>query len=371
MKQIRDSNIELLRILAMLGVVILHYNNANIGGGFAYVAGGSVNWMILLAMESLSVCAVNLFLLITGYFSSSSKRADPVKAVALLLQVMVFRAADYGCDVLNGKGFSLSGLFYALLPVNYFVVMYVALYLLSPYINQLLRNLSQRQFGKLLILALVLFSVWPTLVDGIEAYAGSPLSGLSTVGIGGSGYGYTIVNFVIMYLVGAYIRRAEAQVKKRHCAAVVAVCTVVLTLMGGSDIDSSIVWSYCNPLVIGQAVAVFLLFRGISLRSKVINFLAKGSFTCFLLHAAFLGHYGIPEAVRRSPLYMLGHMLFAAITIYGICFAVHLLYDLVSKPVLRLVRMIFQKVRLDLSVEEPPCEKSCGACISGSIKDNE
>lgn len=28
----RESNIELLRILAMLGVIILHYNNPNSGG---------------------------------------------------------------------------------------------------------------------------------------------------------------------------------------------------------------------------------------------------------------------------------------------------------------------------------------------------
>lgn len=30
----RESNIELLRILAMLGVIILHYNNPSIGGGY-------------------------------------------------------------------------------------------------------------------------------------------------------------------------------------------------------------------------------------------------------------------------------------------------------------------------------------------------
>lgn len=34
-KQERQSNIELLRILAMLGVIILHYNNESIGGGYS------------------------------------------------------------------------------------------------------------------------------------------------------------------------------------------------------------------------------------------------------------------------------------------------------------------------------------------------
>ena len=32
----RESNIELLRILAMLGVIILHYNNRDMGGVALY-----------------------------------------------------------------------------------------------------------------------------------------------------------------------------------------------------------------------------------------------------------------------------------------------------------------------------------------------
>ena len=34
-KNKRQSNIELLRILSMLGVIILHYNNKTIGGGYS------------------------------------------------------------------------------------------------------------------------------------------------------------------------------------------------------------------------------------------------------------------------------------------------------------------------------------------------
>ena len=33
-RRYRESNIELLRILAMLGVIILHYNKPAIGGGY-------------------------------------------------------------------------------------------------------------------------------------------------------------------------------------------------------------------------------------------------------------------------------------------------------------------------------------------------
>lgn len=61
----RDSNIELLRIFAILGVIVLHYNNWSMGGGFSYVASGSLNSRVLWSLEGLFICAVNLFVLIT------------------------------------------------------------------------------------------------------------------------------------------------------------------------------------------------------------------------------------------------------------------------------------------------------------------
>lgn len=48
--KVRDSNIELLRILAIMGVVVLHYNNWNIGGGSRYVEAGSVNQTVLIKL---------------------------------------------------------------------------------------------------------------------------------------------------------------------------------------------------------------------------------------------------------------------------------------------------------------------------------
>lgn len=352
MKKVRDSNIELLRILAMLGVVLLHYNNKDMGGGFKYVADGSVNQMILLLLEGLFICAVDLFVLITGYFSCTSVRADPVKAVALLLQVTVFRVLLYGWDLSKGAAFSVSGLVYAMLPMNYFVILYVAVYLVSPFINQMLRELSKSQMKTLLILALLLFSFWPTLLDAATVHTGKQFAGLNTIGTNGSGQGHTFVNFTLMYLVGAYLRLADIRVKKRYSAVALAVLTVILALAGKHAPFNRYAWAYCNPLVIAQAAVVFLLFREISLRSRIVNFLAKGSFTCYLLHTFFMGRYGIPEAVRRAPLYLVGHVLFTVATVYLLCFVAYFVYDFLSKPILQLVGKVFDKVRLNVSVEE-------------------
>lgn len=71
----RESNIELLRILAMLGVIILHYNNPSVGG-VSFVKHGSLNYWFLNIVESIFVCAVNLFMIVSAYFMASSNKRD-------------------------------------------------------------------------------------------------------------------------------------------------------------------------------------------------------------------------------------------------------------------------------------------------------
>lgn len=43
----RQSNVELLRSILMFMVIILHYNNAEMGGGFAYATGASLYFLRL------------------------------------------------------------------------------------------------------------------------------------------------------------------------------------------------------------------------------------------------------------------------------------------------------------------------------------
>ena len=91
----RESNIELLRILAMLGVIILHYNNPSIGGGLSFVKSGSINYWFLNFSESVFACAVDLFIIISAYFMGSSNKRDLWKPTLLLAQVIIFSVSKY------------------------------------------------------------------------------------------------------------------------------------------------------------------------------------------------------------------------------------------------------------------------------------
>ena len=58
-KYTRDSNVELLRIISTLGVIILHINSG--GKGFSYVSDLFLNYHIMLLVELFFICAVNVF----------------------------------------------------------------------------------------------------------------------------------------------------------------------------------------------------------------------------------------------------------------------------------------------------------------------
>lgn len=348
-KTVRQSNVELLRIIAMLGVVLMHYNSESVGGAFAYAEYGSVCDILLHILESIFVCAVNVFVMITGYFGVTSQKRSALKIFSLLLEVIAFRVALALLGMLQNGAFELERIVYACFPVNYYVVLYLAVYILSPYINLLLKQLDSIQRKRLVIVAMFLFSVVATVADLLQTGAGWDTAGLSPIGLEGSQAGYTIVNFLLVYLVGAYLRLEKVEKSSWSLLGGLVGCVVVLTLW--SRWDTRTAWAYCNPVVILEATCVLLLSNKMSFSSRGINTLAKSSFTCFLIHTPLLGLLDIERAVGAGPVLLLGHMLISAVGIYLICWCVHICYNWCAKPIVRIAERILQRARIDFSVE--------------------
>lgn len=345
----RQSNIELLRILTMMGVIVLHYNNPIIGKGLVYSQG--INYWFLSFMESLCICAVDIFILISGYFMYKSSTRKLIKPLSLIIQVMVFSVGQYLISVLLGNSaFSGRVLFKSLVPNNYFMILYITLYFLHPYINSLFINQTKRKKREMLIVLICLFSIWPTLVDVFSEIAGFQWNGLSSIGLYGSQWGYSIVNFVLLYIIGAYIRYREDDENNPSTTKLVfyiILCTVILTLWSGiNDItgffSEKSAWEYCNPIMILQSILIFQLFKKMNLKyNAIVNRLAKACFTVFLLQNFFLGKVNIQNYVTKHFFIMLIHMIIVVVTIYIICWIIFEIYNFLTTPIYNIVRKKF------------------------------
>lgn len=330
-KKVRQSGIELLRVLTACAVVMLHYND---GRAFVHVLNGSLNHTILMFLESLCIGAVDIFILISGYFLCKSPKRSIGKIVDLFLQLILFRVVFYLANVIiGGNVFSIKYLIKLLIPNSYFVILYTALYFVSPYINILFEKFSYKEWKKFIVVLIVTFSVWPILVDLLKEVSGMEWTGISTITSTGNHKGFTIVNFVLLYCVGAFLRYNDIKVlKKSNCLIGIFICTFVI--FGWSCLNNKMTiiglrsaWVYHNPFVILLSVFIFSYFNKISFTSRIVNDLAKASFTCFLIHSYFLRYIKIDYFVKQ-PFYIMGcHIVVSMICIYLASYIVYKVYN--------------------------------------------
>ncbi len=345
-KAIRSSNIELLRIFAIFGVISIHYYNYY---AINTLGAGDINNYILNFFQCFSACSVNIFILISGYFMSKKSSVKSEKVFELLLQTIIFRELFYLYRAFFGSlTFTVRDFIIYLLPLNYYVVLYCCVYILSPYINKLTKSLPIKSFRQLVIIIFVLFSVLPTAIDIAQHLFSVELHGLSPIGHYGSGYGYTVINFIMMYIIGAYLAKAEFGTKRIPLCLGVSVCVLflltVVGIRGGYGYNFSL--SYCNPFLITASVMIFLIFKSISIKpNKVINSAAKATFTAFLINTMFLERAKIDIFVQKNPLIMTLHLFACCIIIYAASYAVYLIYSSVMGLMLKL---FYKKVKFPI-----------------------
>lgn len=79
--------------------------------------------------------------------------------------------------------FELSGLIASFIPTNYFVILYIVVFIVSPYINLIFENLDSNKRKMFILILVLLFSVYPTAVDILIEVTKHDFYGLSSIGM--------------------------------------------------------------------------------------------------------------------------------------------------------------------------------------------
>lgn len=271
----------------------------------------------------MAICAVNVFVMISGYFMCELSKVDISKPLLLFLEVIVFSSIRYVLDCATGANtLSVGGLFHCLIPLNWYVSVYVALYLISPCLNKIIRGMTNSQFRIMLIVGLLVFSIWPSILDAASAVTRKDFNALSSIGAQGSESGYTIINFILMYFLGAYVRKFARGRRTVLVPFTVYMLSIVL-LIFYTRISFAGALSYCNPIVITQAVSLFQIFHSMQIHSKLINSVASCSFGVYLLHTYFFRYIQIKRFVTGNIVLIPLHIIVSSILIYAICAVIY------------------------------------------------
>ena len=186
--KVRNSNIELLRIIAMFFIVAGHFisQSGNIEYSFC------VNDFILVFLGSASRIAVNVFLIIGVWFMVDSKfSADRI--LKLYIQVITYSLPiTVAMLFLNRENVSIKDFARGFLPFwgrgLWFASAYITLMLFKPLLDKIL-NWNKKELGLLVGLMFVFISLVSTLPDVQE------------------GYVIDSVWFLVVYLFAGYIKK--------------------------------------------------------------------------------------------------------------------------------------------------------------------
>ncbi|MDF2865671.1 MAG: hypothetical protein K0R72_483 [Clostridia bacterium] len=189
----RNIGLDLLRIISMLMIVMLHYLGK--GGALSTAYGTSTNYLSWI-IEAFCIVAVNCYVYITGYFLVNSNFKIK-KILKLWGQVLFYSLSIYFVLLFtNLIDFNIKEMIVSFMPIitkqYWFITVYILLYILSPFLNVMIKNLSKKQFKSLIFILVFVFCICTTLLD--PKY------------ILDSTTGYGIIWFICLYFIGAYIR---------------------------------------------------------------------------------------------------------------------------------------------------------------------
>lgn len=358
----RMANMELLRIVSMMLVVVLHFLWK--GGCLASLSQPDIPPYGYLAwgLEALAVVAVNNYMLLSGYFLIES-RFKVKRLITLLLQIWFYSigvgiaAAVFG--YIPEGGFSIYYLVQLCLPVStnhyWFMTVYVFMYLSVPALAQGIKKLTKKQFQIVLFLMIFAFSV---------------IKSVTPVRLAADLNGYDCIWYLCIFMIAAYIRLYGVPFFK-NCARsfliylISAACIFgfsfilrFIYIKTGKLADMlDICYDYNHILVLIASVALFYAFCHIEIKnrivSRVICRIAPYTLGVYLWHEHIAIRYewtgwlfditGVPD----SPAYLILDVLFAVAAVFAIGILLDMLRSLLFNKLHMLLLHINVYRRLD------------------------
>lgn len=340
MKKERESKLELLRLICMYLIVLHHFfvHGIQAIAGFPGFSEQS-NDILITFINGFIFFSLNCFLLITGYFGIKFKVKGLLNiyiqcffyGLVFYLVHLYINNQSIGWVVLRKSFFIISH------SPWWYILTYIYLYMMAPFLNKAVNALSKREF----IYVLVLFTI-------LNLYFGYFWGG----SFNSNGRG--IMHFIYLYLIGRYIKihidfsNYRTANIRRNFFFVYFVSSILLGVMAlgihkyNIEALESRVWALNNPLLIIYSVAVLIYFITFQFQSISINWLAKSSLAVYLIHEyGYVNQYIYP-VVTRSYYYMMslyGHtmgvltLIFLAAVLFFTCLLIDKLRIIITTPI--------------------------------------
>ena len=294
--RMRDSGIELLKVIAVVLIVISHvvltltteneyipYNDYLLDCTHA-TTNGTV--LLLAVIRHFGALGNWIFFVASAWFLLDSTKASGKKIMEMLLDIWVISVLFLGITLLLRGEVSGKLFLFSLLPTtfenNWYLTCYLLFYPIHPYLNRLIAAMTQKEHLKMISVLTVLY-IGFNFIKGRFFFPNMLLLWSSV---------YLILAYIKRYCIGVY-SSAKVNGILLLCGAAGAVGIVLLTDLLGLKLaalsDQLLRWvSNFNPFLILIAITAFGLARKNHFKNKNVNHIAKCAMLIYIIHENIL-----------------------------------------------------------------------------------
>lgn len=359
-KRERMSGPELLRCVAMMMVVVLHYLGK--GGLLGDLTGDKLESVGICAwlMESFCIVAVNAYMFISGYFlcESSFKLS---RLLSLWLQIwfysVVFGILGMLTGIVTGVTVDTHYFLTLLFPVSmghyWFMTAYVFIYLLMPFVGLALQKMTKVQMQLTALSLLTVFCVIKSVIP---------------IRFEMDGQGYDCLWYLCVFVTAAYIRKFGVPFLKKRSRCVLLYVLGCLGAFGWTmglrqiylhtgmfDMMLKMSMEYNHILPFVAAVGLASAFIGLEINRKiapVINKVAPCVLGVYLLHENIGLRYAWQKWFGADKISSVSELLLRTAAAVAVVFVCGVLVELLRKMLFGLVDRILKRIGIYRRMQE-------------------
>lgn len=343
----RCSNLELLRIICILIIILSHYS---VHGDFNINAASIPMNKFFIQSSGLGEIGVDCFIFISGYFLVNSS-FHLKKLLKLELEVLFYSIGIAILYYIIGHGkMEMKEMLKAFLPTisgqYWFMSAYILLYMLSPFINLLIKSLSQKMH---LLFIMVLFAIYIL----IPTFTMCTIAGNSN-----------IMLFITFYLLASYIRLYPNATNYFNCmklnilVAVISYIIIILPIIVYHNLGvisyNYFMGAHSLPLVV-CSLSLFLVFKNMKVTyNKTINWLANSVLGVYLIHdhpfvRNYIWKYVFRNAMFLNSKFLVFHAIGTILIVFFVCMTIDKIrISLLEKPLWKVLDQRIDKLILKL-----------------------
>ena len=338
----RESNMDLLRIIGMLMVIITHciiYLNLSDNPSLS-----PINSLLIRFLDSFVLPANAIFFLLSGYFSINKK--FKLKRILCLWGRTVFYSVLFLIIalLLNKKTDVYTSIFPVLTGQYWFISAYIALAFLAPILNIMINKLNKKQNTYLLIVLIILLGIIRTVFNPSSIFSGNMFAA------------------IFVYMVGAYLKKYVTVKQKQYyftkfilIAVILSLVYIILTILMNYCIENIIlvqrlmtirigIRDFCSIFILPMAVLLWMKFKTVTIKSnkisKFLTLISPSIFSVYLIHENINVNRNLwnnTDILNYADSWLfIPYILLIAVLVFAVCICI----DLARKKIYLLLKKI-------------------------------